>query len=93
LENLVERSVILTRGKSLDVPLMEMRKLSGEGHDRERKDLRQEEIAEIVRSTLQALTGKHGGPAIRARRWPMAVRRKARNARRNSGKRLCERSR
>jgi transcriptional regulator with GAF, ATPase, and Fis domain len=58
LENLVERSVILTRGKSLDAPLVEMRKLSREGHDRETKDSRQEEIAEIVRSTLQALNWK-----------------------------------
>jgi formate hydrogenlyase transcriptional activator len=60
LENLVERSVILTRGKSLDAPLMEMRKLSGEEHDRETKDSRQAEIAEIVRSTIQALNGKQG---------------------------------
>jgi formate hydrogenlyase transcriptional activator len=60
LENLVERSVILTRGKSLDAPLMEMRKLRGEEHDRETKDSRQEEIAEIVRSTIQALNGKQG---------------------------------
>ncbi|HXP42187.1 MAG TPA: sigma 54-interacting transcriptional regulator [Candidatus Acidoferrales bacterium] len=60
LENLVERSVILTRGKSLDAPLMEMRKLSGEERERETKDSRQEEIAEIVRSTIQALNGKPG---------------------------------
>jgi formate hydrogenlyase transcriptional activator len=60
LENLVERSVILTRGKSLDAPLVEMRKLSGEEPERETKDSRHEEIAEIVRSTLQALNGKHG---------------------------------
>jgi transcriptional regulator with GAF, ATPase, and Fis domain len=60
LENLVERSVILTRGKSLDAPLKEMRKLSGEEHDRETKDSRQEQIAEIVRSTIQALNGKQG---------------------------------
>jgi len=60
LENLVERSVILTRSKSLDAPLMEMRKLSGEEHERETKDSRHDEIAEIVRSTLQALNGKQG---------------------------------
>jgi formate hydrogenlyase transcriptional activator len=58
LENLVERSVILTRGKSLDAPLMEMRTLSGEEHARERKGSHQEEIAEIVRSTIEALNGK-----------------------------------
>jgi formate hydrogenlyase transcriptional activator len=60
LENLVERSVILTRGKSLDAPLVEMRKLRGEEHERETNDSRHEEIAEIVRSTLQALNGKQG---------------------------------
>ena len=60
LENLVERSVILTRGKSLDAPLTEMRKLSGEEYESETKDSRHEEIAEIVRSTLQALNGKQG---------------------------------
>ena len=67
LENLVERSVILTRGKSLDAPLMEMRKLSGEEHERETKDSRHEEIAEIVRSTIQALSGKQGPPGDQGR--------------------------
>jgi len=67
-----KRSVILTRGKSLDAPLMEMRKLSGEEHERETKDSRQEEIAEIVRSIIQALNGKQGWPAIGQEdgRWP-----------------------
>ena len=60
LENLVERSVILTRGKSLEAPLMEMRKLSAGEHLRETTDSRHAEIAEIVRSTLQALNGKQG---------------------------------
>jgi formate hydrogenlyase transcriptional activator len=60
LENLVERSVILTRGKSLDAPLIEMRDLSAEEHERETKGSRHEEIAEIVRSTIQALNGKQG---------------------------------
>ena len=60
LENLMERSVILTRGKSLDAPLIEMRKMSGEEHERETKGSRHEEIAEIVRSTIQALNGKQG---------------------------------
>ena len=58
LENLMERSVILTRSKSLEAPLVEMRKLGAEEHRREMKDLRHEEIVEIVRSTLQALNGK-----------------------------------
>jgi len=58
LENLMERSVILTRSKSLEAPLVEMRKLGAEEHHREMKDLRHEEIVEIVTSTLQALNGK-----------------------------------
>jgi formate hydrogenlyase transcriptional activator len=58
LENLMERSVILTRSRSLEAPLVEMRKLGAEEHQREMKDLRHEEMVEIVRSTLQALNGK-----------------------------------
>jgi formate hydrogenlyase transcriptional activator len=58
LENLMERSVILTRGKSLDAPLMEMRKPGAEEHERKTNDPRHEEIAEIVRSTIQALNEK-----------------------------------
>jgi len=58
LENLMERSVILTRSKSLRAPLVEMRKLGAEEHQGDMKDLRHEEIVEIVRSTLQALNGK-----------------------------------
>jgi formate hydrogenlyase transcriptional activator len=58
LENLMERSVILTRSKSLQAPLVEMRKLGAEEHQGDMKDLRHEEIVEIVRSTLQALNGK-----------------------------------
>ena len=58
LENLMERSVILTRSKSLQAPLVEMRKLGAEEHQGDMKDLRREEIVEIVRSTLQALNGK-----------------------------------
>jgi formate hydrogenlyase transcriptional activator len=55
LENLVERSVILTRGTALEAPVAEMRKLSTEEHERETTDSRHEEISEIVRNTLQAL--------------------------------------
>jgi formate hydrogenlyase transcriptional activator len=59
LENLVERSVILTHGTALEAPLVEMRKLSAEEDERETRGSRHEEIAEIVRNTLQALNGKH----------------------------------
>ena len=37
-----------------------MRELSAEEHERETKGSRHEEIAEIVRSTIQALNGKQG---------------------------------
>jgi len=59
--------------KSLDAPLMEMRKLSGEEHERETKDSRQEEIAEIVRSIIQAPKRKTGAGQRSGQedgRWP-----------------------
>lgn len=58
LENFVERSVILTRGKSLEAPLAELRKLkAGEGK-RDRRQDSQEDIAHIVEETIKALSGK-----------------------------------
>ena len=58
LENLVERSVILTRGTGLEAPQLESWSLNTQVHERETTDSRHEEIAEIVRSTLQALIKK-----------------------------------
>lgn len=58
LENFVERSVILTRGTGLEAPQLESWNLITQGHERETADSRHEEIAEIVRSTLQALNKK-----------------------------------
>jgi formate hydrogenlyase transcriptional activator len=58
LENLVERSVILTRGKSLEAPLADLRNLSAEEDKREATGSRQDEIEQIVKRTLQALNGK-----------------------------------
>jgi len=55
LENLIERAVILTRGKSLEVPLAELRKL---GIDEPTNHITQrggEDIARIVRETISAL--------------------------------------
>ena len=58
LENLVERSVILTRGMGLEAPQLESWKSNTQEHERETTDSRHEEIAEIVRNTLQALNKK-----------------------------------
>ena len=58
LENLVERSVILTRGMGLEAPQLESWKSNTQEHERETTDSRHEEIVEIVRNTLQALNKK-----------------------------------
>jgi formate hydrogenlyase transcriptional activator len=58
LENLVERSVILTRGMGLEAPQLESWNLDTQEHERETTGSRHEDIAEIVRSTLQALIKK-----------------------------------
>jgi transcriptional regulator with GAF, ATPase, and Fis domain len=55
LENFVERAVILTRGRSLEAPLADLRNVrinegkGGEDHD---------DIARIVKETINALHGK-----------------------------------
>ena len=53
LENLVERAVILTRGRSLEAPLSELRK--GKVDDGERTPADQDDIARIVKETIKAL--------------------------------------
>ena len=58
LENFVERSVILTRGTGLEAPQLESWNLITQEHERETADSRHQEIAEVVRSTLQALNKK-----------------------------------
>jgi formate hydrogenlyase transcriptional activator len=58
LENFVERSVILTRGKSLDAPLSELQSLGPEGDKRAGTETQHGEIEQIVKTTLQALNGK-----------------------------------
>jgi len=59
LENFVERSVILTRGKSLEAPLAELRKLNIDAYRRDAPQGKQEDIARIVEETIKALSGKH----------------------------------
>jgi formate hydrogenlyase transcriptional activator len=52
LENFIERAVILTRGKSLEAPLSELR---GPAIDSPRPAAAQDDIARIVRETINAL--------------------------------------
>jgi formate hydrogenlyase transcriptional activator len=53
LENLVERAVILTRGRSLEAPLSELRKVKVDDFQRAPAD--QDNIARIVKETIKAL--------------------------------------
>jgi formate hydrogenlyase transcriptional activator len=56
LENLEERAVILTRGRSLEAPLSELRKVKVD--DGERTPADQDNIARIVKETIKALHAK-----------------------------------
>ena len=56
LENFIERAVILTRGKSLDAPLGELRKRKNE--EPTRAAAPPEDIARIVKETISALGGR-----------------------------------
>jgi len=58
LENFVERSVILTRGHSLEAPLTELRKFNADECKRDRQQGNQEDISRIVEETIKALSGK-----------------------------------
>ena len=58
LENFIERAVILTRGRSLEAPLTELRKLRTEEPKRRATYPQNEDIAQIVKETIQALSGK-----------------------------------
>ena len=55
LENFIERAVILTRGKSLEAPLSELRK---HGIEAPAVQTPQDDIARIVKETITALNGK-----------------------------------
>ena len=59
LENFIERAVILTRGKSLDAPLWELHKLkTGEPASLPAPQGEEEEIARIVKNTINSLSSK-----------------------------------
>jgi formate hydrogenlyase transcriptional activator len=69
LENFIERAVILTRGKSLEAPPKELRKVPVEQPAQpsaRQKD--QQDIARIVKATLESLNGKKTGSDERTRK-------------------------
>jgi formate hydrogenlyase transcriptional activator len=57
LENFIERAVILTRGNSLEAPMSELRKVSDDAIPAPAIAAGQEDIARIVRETVDALKG------------------------------------
>jgi formate hydrogenlyase transcriptional activator len=58
LENFMERAVIVTRGKSLEAPLAELRKTIHEVPIIRNRESGQQDIAEIVKETIQAMNAK-----------------------------------
>jgi formate hydrogenlyase transcriptional activator len=58
LENFVERAVILTRGKSLEAPLGELRKSKWDLPVQTAVPRSEDEIARVVRETVASLRGK-----------------------------------
>jgi formate hydrogenlyase transcriptional activator len=59
LENFIERAVILTRGKSLQAPLSELRKPSAETQPTAaERPASRDDIARIVKETIRTLTDK-----------------------------------
>ena len=58
LANFIERAVILTRGRSLEAPLTELAKFTITKQRRRRAPQDREEIARIVKETINALDGK-----------------------------------
>jgi len=60
LENFIERAVILTRGRTLEAPLSELRKvIPREAAQAPAPKGEEEEIARIVKETVDSLSGKH----------------------------------
>jgi formate hydrogenlyase transcriptional activator len=67
LENFVERAVILTRGKSLDAPIAELRKSRNDGPVQVPGPQTDHDIARIVQETIASMRGK-GAESDHARR-------------------------
>jgi transcriptional regulator with AAA-type ATPase domain len=60
LENFIERAVLLTRGKSLEAPIAELRRSYVEELKPAAAQPPNEDIARIVKETLEALGGRRG---------------------------------
>ena len=58
LENFIERAVILTRGRSLEAPLGELRKTESGERTHANAQFAEDSIARIVKETISALNGK-----------------------------------
>jgi formate hydrogenlyase transcriptional activator len=58
LSNFIERAVILTRGKSLEAPLAELRKVQTQPSTHPARAQDRDEIARIVKETINALDDK-----------------------------------
>jgi formate hydrogenlyase transcriptional activator len=59
LENFIERAVILTRGRTLEAPLSELRKANSSEPARIPAPRNEDEIARFVKETVSTLNGKH----------------------------------
>jgi formate hydrogenlyase transcriptional activator len=68
LENFVERAVILTRGKSLEAPLGELRRVTSQEAVSVANGTGQQDVARIVKETLDALNGNNRFRDERARK-------------------------
>jgi formate hydrogenlyase transcriptional activator len=55
LENFIERAVILTRGKTLDAPLSELRHVNTDQPRQSAAEKNEEEIARIVKNTISSM--------------------------------------
>jgi len=67
LENFIERAVILTRGRSLDVPAAELTKPSTGAHVEKVRSSGQHDIARIVKETLSEMN--NGGQKNAAQQY------------------------
>jgi formate hydrogenlyase transcriptional activator len=63
LENFIERSVILSEGTILNVPLSELRPTLGGHHDATLENLEREHILRVLRETGGVISGLHGAAA------------------------------
>ena len=73
LANFVERAVILTRGTSLAAPLVELRRVCADGFTQSAAPQRWEEIALIVKETINALNGRNSAVDEHAKKQRDAI--------------------